>query len=151
MNETHHETIDLLCQAYSMEIETVMNYIANSTRTSTGCVPRRSRSPWRPMRLRRSPRGRFGRRIKQLGGLVPGSAAVEVGRQVQPPEDTTDVVGVIDAVIKAEEAACAQYNKIIKATDGRDYVTQDLCIRLLADEEDHLILFRGYLKEYRKD
>jgi len=50
--------------------------------------------------------------------------------------------------IEAEEAACAHYKKVIKATDGEDYVTQDLCIRLLADEEEHLVLFRGFLKEY---
>ena len=61
---------------------------------------------------------------------------------------TTDVVGVIKAVIDAEEQACTHYNKVIKATDGEDYVTQDLCIRLLADEEEHLVLFRGFLKEY---
>jgi len=32
--------------------------------------------------------------------------------------------------------------------DGEDYVTQDLCIRLLADEEEHLVQFKGFLKEY---
>ena len=52
------------------------------------------------------------------------------------------------AVIAAEEAACAHYKKIIKAAEVEDYVTQDLCIRLLADEEGHLVQFRGFLKEY---
>jgi bacterioferritin len=93
----------------------------------------------------------LGQRIKQLGGLLPGSTSVEVGRQQQPPSDTTDVVYVIKAVIDAELSACEHYRKIIKATDGEDFVTQDLCIRLLADEEEHLVLFRGYLKEYAKD
>ena len=67
---------------------------------------------------------------------------------MQPSSNTTDVVYAIKSVIDAEESAIAQYNKIIKATDGEDYVTQDLCIRLLADEEEHLVLFRGFLKEY---
>jgi ferritin-like protein len=67
---------------------------------------------------------------------------------MQPSENTTDVVGVIKSVIQAEEAACSQYKKIIRATEGDDYVTQDLCIRLLTDEEEHLILFKGFLKEY---
>jgi len=89
-------------------------------------------------------------RIKQLGGLVPGSKGVEVGAQMQPSSDTTDVVYAINAVIDAEESACEHYKKVIKATDGEDYVTQDLCIRLLADEEQHLVLFRGFLKEYSK-
>jgi bacterioferritin len=57
-------------------------------------------------------------------------------------------VAAIKAVIAAEEDACAHYKKIIKATDGDDYVTQDLCIRLLGDEEGHLVLFKGFLKEY---
>jgi bacterioferritin len=85
-----------------------------------------------------------------LGGLVPGSKSVELGNQVQPGSDTTDVVGVIEAVIEAEDAACEHYKKIIRATDGEDYVTQDICIQLLADEEEHLVLFRGFLKEYKK-
>jgi ferritin-like protein len=59
-------------------------------------------------------------------------------------------VAVIEAVVQAEEAACAQYKKIILATEGDDYVTQDLCIRLLADEEEHLVLFRGFRKEYAR-
>lgn len=92
----------------------------------------------------------LGQRIKQLGGLLPGSKSVKVGGQIQPTDDTTDVVAVIKAVIDAEESACEHYKSIIKATDGEDYVTQDLCIRLLADEEEHLILFKGFLKEYAK-
>ena len=51
-------------------------------------------------------------------------------------------------MIDAEKQACAHYKEVIRATDGEDYVTQDLCIRLLADEEEHLVLFRGFLKEY---
>ena len=62
----------------------------------------------------------------------------------------SDVVGVIKSVIAAEETACAHYKKIIKAVEGEDYVTQDLCIRLLADEEEHLVQFKGFLKEYTK-
>ena len=73
-----------------------------------------------------------------------------MGNQFQPPEDTTDVVAVIRGVIEAEEEACAHYKKVIKASDGEDYVTQDLCIQLLASEEEHLIQFRGFLKEYTR-
>ena len=51
-------------------------------------------------------------------------------------------------VIAAEEAAVGHYKKVIQATDGDDYITQDLCIQLMADEEEHLVLFRGFLKEY---
>jgi bacterioferritin len=74
--------------------------------------------------------------------------AVKLGNQMQPSKTTTDVVAVIKGVIEAEDAACKQYNKIIRAADGEDYVSQDLCIRILADEEEHLVLFKGFLKEY---
>ncbi len=90
-------------------------------------------------------------RIKQLGGLVPGSASVSVGAQMQPSSITTDVVYASQSVIDAEEAATKHYQALIRATDGEDFVTQDLCIRLLADEEEHLILFRGFLKEYASE
>ena len=40
---SNQEVIDLLITAYSMELETVMNYIANSTNLD-GVRPRRSRS-----------------------------------------------------------------------------------------------------------
>lgn len=86
----------------------------------------------------------LGQRIKQLGALVPASASVKLGKQLQPTHDTTDVVAVIDA----EEQACADYNEIIREIELKDYVKQDLCIRLLADEQEHLVLFRGFLKEY---
>ena len=72
-----------------------------------------------------------------------------MGSQPDPSQDTTDVVSCIQAVIKAEQDACNHYREIIQSTDGEDYVTQDLCIRLLSDEEEHLVLFQGFLKEYQ--
>ena len=60
-----------------------------------------------------------------------------------------NVVSVIEGVIKAENGAIEQYNKIIKLCDGVDYVTQDLAIGLLAMEESHRIEFVGFLKEYK--
>jgi bacterioferritin len=53
-------------------------------------------------------------------------------------------------VIAAEEAAIAQYNKIIRLCEGRDYVTQDLMIAILGGEEDHRREFMGFLREYSK-
>ena len=57
---------------------------------------------------------------------------------------------MIKGVIEAENAACEQYSKIIRLCDGVDYVTQDLCITLLADEEQHRREFRGFLMEYER-
>ena len=91
------------------------------------------------------------RRIKTLGGQVPGSLALRwEQRGLQPPQDSTDLVTVIQGVIEAEDTAVQQYNKIIKLCEGTDYVTQDICIQLLGDEEEHRREFVGFLTEYAK-
>ena len=148
MPASTEQVIEMLKRAYSMEIETVLNYMANSINLDGVRAEEIKKSLAADITEEITHAQQLGQRIKQLGGLVPGSAAVQLGEQVQPSRDTTDVVGVIKAVISAEDQACQHYKDIIRATDGEDYVTQDLCIRLLADEEEHLILFRGYLKEY---
>jgi bacterioferritin len=58
---------------------------------------------------------------------------------------------VIKGVIEAEAGAIAYYTEVIKATDGVDPVTQDMIITILADEQGHLRLFEGYLKEYEAE
>jgi bacterioferritin len=69
---------------------------------------------------------------------------------MQPPADTTDVMAVIKGVLDAENAAIDHYKKVAKLCDGEDYVTQDLAITILSDEEEHRQTFEGYLKEYQK-
>ncbi|HEY2838825.1 MAG TPA: ferritin-like domain-containing protein [Pirellulales bacterium] len=145
---TTKEIIDLLTTAYSMELETVMNYIANSINLDGVRAEEIKKSLLADITEELGHAQQLGQRIKQIGGLVPGSMKVKLGNQAQPTENTTDVTGVIRAVISAEEAACAQYKKIIKATEGDDYVTQDMAIQLLKAEEEHLVLFKGFLKEY---
>ena len=150
MAASREEIIDMLKVAYSMELETVMNYIANSVNLDGVRAEEIKKSLSADVAEELMHAQQLGQRIKQIGGVVPGSAEVKIGGQQQPPSDTTDVTAVIRAVIAAEEAACSQYNKIIRAADGEDYVTQDLCVRLLASEEEHLVLFKGFLKEYAK-
>ena len=150
MAASREEIIDMLKVAYSMELETVMNYIANSVNLDGVRAEEIKKSLAADVTEELLHAQQLGQRIKQIGGVVPGSAEVNIGDQQQPPEDTTDVTAVIRAVIAAEEAACGQYNKIIRAADGEDYVTQDMCVRLLASEEEHLVLFKGFLKEYTK-
>lgn len=145
---TNAQVIEMLQAAYSMELETVMNYLANSINLDGVRAEEIKKSLSADITEELGHATQLGNRIKQIGGLVPGSLKVKLGGQTQPTENTTDVIGVIKAVIAAEEAACAQYRKIIKATEGEDYVTQDMCITLLAAEEEHLILFKGFLKEY---
>lgn len=145
------EIIADLTRAYWMEIETTMNYLANSINLDgiRGEEIRESLATDVEGELKHAKE--LGERIKDLGGRVPGSAAFKADQKgLQPPEDTTDVVAVIRGVIAAEQAAIEQYNRLIRLCDGVDYVTQDLCIRLLADEERHLREFRGFLLEYEK-
>ncbi len=150
MAVTTQQTIALLLESYGMELETVMNYLANSVNLDGVRAEEIKKSLGADVPGEIAHAQQLANRIKQLGGHIPGSASLKMGGQIQPVTDTTDVVGVIKSVIAAEEAACAQYKKIIKAVEGEDYVTQDLCIRLLADEEEHLVQFKGFLKEYAK-
>ena len=149
MAASRAETVELLKTAYCMEIETIMNYIANSTNLDGVRAEEIKKSLAADIVEELGHAQMLGQRIKQIGGLVPGSASVRLGNQTQPSADTTDVVYCIQAVIDSEQAACDHYRKIIKATDGEDYVTQDLCIRVLSEEEAHLILFQGFRKEYQ--
>jgi bacterioferritin len=142
------EFIEMLKTAYCMELETVTNYLAYSINLDGVRAEEIKKSLSADVTEEITHAQQVGQRIKQLGGLVPGSGSLKLGGQGQPSAKTTDVVGCIRNVIKAEEDACAQYKKIIRATDGDDYVTQDLAIRLLAAEEEHLIQFKGFLKEY---
>lgn len=147
----NEDIIKELIAAYAMELETVQNYIAASNNLDgvRSDVIKKALSADVIEELTHAQT--LAARIKTIGGLVPGSLQLARGQQsLQPLEDTTDVVGVIKGVIEAENCAIAQYNKIIKVADGRDYVTQDMAIGLLAGEEQHRREFIGFLKEYEK-
>ena len=145
------QIIDNLTKSYWMEVETVMNYISNSLNLDGVRAEEIKKSLATDVTEEITHAQRLAKRIKELGGTVPGSLSFTAGQKgLQTLEDTTDVVSVIEGVIDAEAGAIKQYNKIIKMCDGIDYVTQDLCIQLLGNEESHLIEFQGFLKEYRK-
>jgi bacterioferritin len=148
MAASTQEVIEMLKVSYNMELETVLNYLPNSTNPDGVRAEEIKKSLAADITAELGHAQQLANRIKQLGGFVDGSAGLKFGTQEQPPKNTTDITSVIKAVIKAEEAACAQYKKIISAVEGDDYVTQDLCVKLLSDEEGHLILFKGFLKEY---
>jgi bacterioferritin len=92
----------------------------------------------------------LGKQIKELSGVTPGSKKFKAHQEeLQPLEDTTDVVSIVYNVIQVEEEAIRQYKRIIKLCEAKDYVTQDLAVRLLADEEFHKSVFESFLKEFR--
>jgi len=140
-----------LQKAYSMEVETVMNYLANSLDLEGVRAEFIKQALATDIQEELGHAQQLGNRIKQLGGTIPGSLALTFSQKsLQPPKDSTDVLTVIKGVLQAEEEAIAQYNALIKLTDGVDYVTQDLAITLLGQEDAHRQQFEGYLKEYMK-
>jgi bacterioferritin len=150
-NAKTQQIIADLITAYTMEIETTVNYICNSTNLDGVRAEEIKKALAVDIVEELGHAQQLAKRIKTIGGQVPGSLALSFGQQAcQPPSDNTDVVTVIKGVIAAEQAAIAQYTKIIQASDGVDYVTQDLCITLMGDEEEHLRTFKGYLTEYEK-
>lgn len=146
------QIIEMLTKAYWSEIETVTNYLANSVNLDGIRAEEIKKALAADVTGELTHAQMLARRIKELGGEVLGSMRFKATQKaLQPPKDTTDVVAVIRGVIAAEEEAIEHYGKLIELCgDAHDYVTQDLCITALADEEGHRMTFAGYLKEYAK-
>ena len=150
--EKREEIVGLLKRAYWMEIETVMSYIANSINPDGVRAQEIVESLQQDIQEELGHAQQFAARIKELYGVVPGSLEFAAEQSyLQPPEHQTDIVHVIKGVIEAETGAIEHYNSIIEATDGVDFVTQDMVIAILRDEEGHRRLFEGYLREYEAE
>jgi bacterioferritin len=149
---TNKELIAALTQAYWMELETVQNYLANSVNLDGVRAEEIRESLAADVTEELTHAQTFAKRIKEIGGSVPGSTAFKASQtSLQPPSDSTDVASVIRGVIAAEEGAIAHYKKAIKLADSLDdFVTADLLTGVLADEEAHRRQFAGFLKEYEK-
>ena len=146
------EIIQLLTRAYWMEIETVVNYIANSTNPDGVRAQEIIESLADDIQQELGHAQQFARRIKELYGVVPGSEGFRPEQPyLQPPAEQTDIVHVIKGVIEAERGAITFYNEVIEAADGVDWVTQDMVIGILHEEQGHLRLFEGFLREYQAE
>ena len=144
--------IEELARAYWLEVEATINYIAISVDLDGIRAEEIKKSLATDIQAELTHAQELANRIKEIGGRVPGSFGFKAEQaSLQPPEDSTDLISTIRGVIEAENLACDQYNKIIRMCDGIDYVTQDLCIKLLADEEKHRREFVGFLKEFEKE
>lgn len=152
-NRAQREAIlEMLAKAYWMEVETVISYLANSVNPDGVRAQEIIESLEQDIGDELGHARQFANRIKELYGVVPGSLEFTAEQTyLQPPEHQTDIVHVIKGVIEAETGAIEHYNMIIEATDGVDWVTQDMVIAILRDEERHRRLFEGYLREYRAD
>ena len=151
-SERRERVIELLKQAYWMEIETVMSYIANSVNPDGVRAQEIIESLTGDIQEELGHAQQFAARIKELYGVVPGSMDFTPEQNyLQPPEHQTDIVHVIKGVIEAETGAIEHYNRIIELTDGVDPVTNDMVIAILRDEEGHRRLFEGFLREYEAE
>ncbi len=143
------EIRDAVTVAYWMEMETIMNYVSNATNLDGVRAEEIKKALAADVPAELGHAQTLARRLKEIDGVVPGSKSFAASQKLlQPPAKSTDIVSVIKGVIAAEEAAIEQYNKIIRLCEGVDYVTQDLCIKNLADEESHRREFVSFLMEY---
>ena len=147
--EARENILELLQKAYWMEVETVMSYIAGSVNPDGVRAQEIKESLAEDIEEELTHAKQFANRIKELYGVVPGSLDFSAEQSfLQPPDEQTDIVHLIRGVIEAETGAIEHYNRIIEATDGVDWVTQDMVIDILHDEEGHRRLFEGFLREY---
>ena len=140
--------VEALKVSYNMEVETVINYLANSVWLDGIRAKHIKDSLAAEVNDELLHAQTLANRIKTLDGCPPGSKDLKMDQTfLQPPKNPIDVLSVIKGVIAAEEGAIAQYQKIIDLCEGVDPVTQDMCTTLKGDEEQHRRLFRGFLHE----
>lgn len=132
-----------------MELETVANYLAASVNLDGIRAQEVARALAADVEEELGHARRLAERLNQLDAVVPGSRDLIAEQDaLQPTGDSTDVEVVIRGVLAAEEAAIVHYRQLVETADGVDWVTQDLAISILADEEAHRRLFEGFLREY---
>jgi bacterioferritin len=150
--EAREQILELLQKAYWMEVETVMSYLAGSVNPDGVRAQEIKEALADDIEEELGHAKLFANRIKELYGVVPGSLefTAEQG-YLQPPAEQTDIVHLIRGVIEAETGAIEHYHRIIEVTDQVDWVTQDMVISILHDEEAHRRLFEGFLREYEAE
>lgn len=147
--DKREEIVELLTRAYWMELETVINYLSLSQHLDGIRAEEIAAALGEDVGEELGHAKLFAERIKDLYGTPPGSLDFTADQTyLQPSDDPTDVVGVIKGVIQAEAGAIEHYTRIIEATDGVDWATQDMVIAILRDEENHMRSFERYLREF---
>lgn len=148
-SEQREQIVAMLTQAYWMEIETVMSYVANSINPDGVRAQEVVRSLQEDIQEELGHAIQYATRIKELYGVVPGSESFVAAQSfLQPPAQMTDIISVIKGVIAAESGAIQHYTDIIEQTEEVDPVTADMVTNILRDEEGHRRLFEGFLREY---
>jgi bacterioferritin len=146
--EKRTEIIELLTRAYWMEAETVLSYLANAANLDGIRAEEIAESLFEDVNEELGHARQFAERIKELYGTPPGTLDFKAEQASLQPGEAADVQSVIRGVIEAEAGAIEHYTRIIEATDGVDWATQDMVIEILRDEEGHLRQFERYLREF---
>ena len=150
--DTRNQLIEMLQQAYWMEIETVMSYITNSVNPDGVRAQEIIEALNTDIQEELGHAQQFAARIKELYGTVPGSQKFEASQSyLQPPAEATDLTSVIKGVIEAERGAIEHYSKIVEFAADVDPVTEDMVITIMADEQGHMREFEGFLREYEAE
>lgn len=147
---TDETVADLLRTAYNDEIETVMNYLANAVVLKGVSAEEIKERLEADVQEELTHAQQLARRLDEIDERPPASFEFEARQDgLQPPEDPTDVLAVIDGVVDAEDDAIETYRALISAARAADDpVTEDLAVQLLGDEEGHLAEFRGFRREF---
>lgn len=145
--------IELLRKGYEDEIETVMNYQTNAIILDGVRAEEIKESLKKDIQEELAHSEKLGQRLKQLDARPPSSMEFTARQEsLQPPEDSTNVLAVINGVLDAEEDAISTYRDLVDAAEeADDPVTEDLAVSILAEEEAHRTEFRGFQKEYQNE
>jgi len=131
------DVLNGLKKSYAMALESVQNYLANSIHLEGPAADRVKKMLENAVASELQHARRLARRIKILGDRVPGSLELPRDQNyLQPPIDNRDSVTVIRGALTATDAAIAHHQAIIQITEDLDFVTQDLLIELLAEEQE---------------
>jgi len=147
---TSDKLVNLLQDAYVDEIETIMNYISNGVSLHGIRAEQVGQSLLNDVQEELNHAQLLAERLNTLGEVPHGSLDAVMSQQsLQPPAERNDVESVIKGVIDAETEAIELYREIIElAGEEGDYVTEDLAVQLLTDEEAHRAEFRDFAIEY---
>jgi bacterioferritin len=136
--------VELLQAAYIAELQTVEDYLANSVWLDGPGSRQIAESLDVYIAQELAHAKRIAIRLKELGVRSPDAFRKEAQR-ILPLHDETDPLIAVEGVLEAERNAIVRYEKLIEACEGKDIITQDLIIAILADEEKHRKVFEDFL------
>ncbi len=88
-------------------------------------------------------------RIYELGGKLPDSMKAFHDLSACPPAnlpaDPTNIKGIVEVLLKAEQCAVNGYTHLCNLTVGKDHRTYDLVLAILNEEIEHEAWFAEFL------